>query len=114
MLSVEKPNNEKSPIKRIQNPSGEWEQETKGRLWNFLEPVIMMSALQLLMWGLWFPLELQGKDTTIAFILIGVLALYLLVSPIVHKDTSSSWGLGSPRYIIKKIRTMAEIITIVT
>ncbi|NVM31296.1 MAG: CPBP family intramembrane metalloprotease [Candidatus Helarchaeota archaeon] len=103
-MNVEKSNNEKPPIKRIQNPSGEWEREAKGRLWNFLEPVIMMSALQLLMWGLWFPLELQGKDTTIAFILIGVLALYLLISPIIHKDTSSSWGLGSPRYILNKIR----------
>jgi len=64
----------------------------------------MMSALQILMWGLWFPLELQGKDATIAFILIGVLALWLLISPLVHKDTSSAWGLGDPRYIINRIR----------
>jgi len=122
-LNVEKSNNEKPPIKRIQNPSGEWEREAKGRLWNFLEPVIMMSALQLLMWGLWFPLELQGKDATIAFILIGVLALYLLISPIIHKDTSSSWGLGSPRYILNKIRkgatknriiALVVVITIIT
>lgn len=63
-----------------------------------------MSVLQILMWGLWFPLELQGRDPTIAYILIGILALYLLVSPCIHKDTLGTWGLGDPHYIISKIR----------
>ena len=101
-MNVEE-SNSKQPVERIQNTAGEWERESRGRLWNFLEPVIMMSILQLLMWGVWFPLELEGKDITIVFILIGLLALNLLVSPIIHKDTSSSWGLGSHRYILNKI-----------
>lgn len=95
------------PAYRIQNVAGQWEQETKSRTWNVLEPVIAMALIQVVMWGLWFPLELAGNDTgeTIAYAALGGLGVYfLLVSPFLHKDTLKGWGLGDPRHVIERLR----------
>jgi hypothetical protein len=86
------------------NTAGVWVQETKGRAWNLIEPVMLMSVLQVIMWAVWFPLELQGEDPTIAYIIIGALAVLIFVSPFIHKDTISGWGLGNPVYVFRKIK----------
>jgi hypothetical protein len=86
------------------NTAGVWVQETKGRAWNVIEPVLLMSLLQVIMWAVWFPLELQGEDPTTAYIIIGALAIVIFVSPFIHRDTISGWGLGNPVYVFRKIK----------
>jgi len=63
-----------------------------------------MSLLQVLMWGVWYPLKLQGLSPTPAYIAIGALAIVLFVSPIIHKDTFYGFGMGHPRYVFQKIK----------
>jgi hypothetical protein len=89
---------------KMLNTAGMWVQETKGRAWNLIEPVMLMSILQVIMWAVWFPLELQGDDPTTAYIIIGALAVLIFVSPFIHKDTISGWGLGNPAYVFRKIK----------
>ena len=49
-------------IKPILNTAGKWEQDTKSRTWSFIEPVFMMSVLQILMWGVWLPMDLADVE----------------------------------------------------
>ncbi|MEX2685071.1 MAG: CPBP family glutamic-type intramembrane protease [Candidatus Sigynarchaeota archaeon] len=93
------------PGPRVLNTAGAWVQETKGRAWNLAEPVLLMSLLQVLMWGVWYPLELAGESPTVAYVLIGCLAIAIFVSPFIHRDTINGWGLGNPMYVFKKIRS---------
>jgi len=63
-----------------------------------------MSLLQVLMWGVWYPLELADKNATVAYILIGALAIFIFISPFIHRDTINGWGLGNPLYVFRKIK----------
>ena len=107
--------NETREIPLLANPAGELEQETKGRLWNLLEPVIMMSLLQIVMWGIWYPYVLYDENLgikmeflglrldTLSYILMGIMALFLFASPFIHKDTMRGWGLN-PKFMIEAIK----------
>ena len=64
----------------------------------------MMSLLEIIFWAIWYPLELAHKNPIIAYILLGVLAIFLIISPIIHKDTFHGWGLNNFLYIFKKIK----------
>ncbi|MHA1731327.1 MAG: CPBP family intramembrane glutamic endopeptidase [Promethearchaeota archaeon] len=92
---------------RVQNVAGQWEQETKSRKWNLVEPVLAMALIQVVMWGIWFPMELANDKNAenVAYILLGaIVLLFPIMSPFLHKDTLKGWGIGDPRHVIQKIR----------
>ncbi|GAB4314906.1 MAG: hypothetical protein Kow0069_16480 [Promethearchaeota archaeon] len=91
----------------VQNTAGQLEQETKSRHWNVVEALVAMALIQVVMWAVWFPMELAEKPDaeTVAVALFVPLALYFLfVSPFLHKDTLKGWGLGDPRHVVEKLR----------
>ncbi|MBD3188032.1 hypothetical protein GF325_14440 [Candidatus Bathyarchaeota archaeon] len=94
----------KKESKTLVNVAGELEQDMFSRKANFIEAVLMMSLLQIIMWGVWFPLDIMGKDPLVSYIILGCLALFMFTSPIIHRDTLKGWGMGDPRYIIKSIK----------
>ncbi|MFX0100235.1 MAG: hypothetical protein ACFFCS_11690 [Candidatus Hodarchaeota archaeon] len=89
-------------IKPILNTAGQWEQDTKSRTWSFIEPVFMMSALQILMWGVWLPMDLADVDPLVVYLLMGLLGIYLVASPFIHADTFKAWGMN-PLYLAKQM-----------
>ena len=96
----------------IQNTAGQWEQETQSRRSNLIEAVVVMAAIQICFWAIWFPLEIAYQGTSldnlgedIAIGILGVLLIFIVLrSPFKHRDTLKAWGLGDPRYVINQIR----------
>lgn len=91
----------------LANTSGELEQETKSRKYNAIEFFGAMILVLSVLWLFAYPLGvLMGIEivNTISYIILGIAAIWLLVSPLVHKDEFSGWGLGNPKALYTNIK----------
>lgn len=99
---------EKPWIRSIANTCGELEQEAKSRKYNVIEAFAVMTFCLVVLWVLQYPLGVLLKVDGVmplTSILLFFGAVYLLfVSPFIHKDTLSQWGLGNPMALVRLIR----------
>ena len=98
-------------VRSIPNTCGELEREAKSRKFNAIEPIAVMTFCLVILWALEYPFGVLMKiesANTIGSLLLFFGAMYLLfVSPFIHKDTLSSWGLGNPVALWRNIRQSA-------
>ena len=87
------------------NTAGELEPEARSRRFNLIEGVGMMTFVLVVLWFLAYPFGVLGEigiANPISQALLTIGALFLLfVSPFIHRDTLTSWGLGDPRTLIR-------------
>jgi len=93
----------------IQTTAGEWEREARSRRFNLYEAMSVMVLVLVALWPLHYGFGVLGGFAWAEPLSVGVLALgvvYLLfVSPFLHRDTASSWGLGNPRTLWRLLST---------
>ncbi len=89
-----------SKVPLIQTTAGDWEQERFSRKQNFIEAITVMLIILCALWLVAYPFGVIMKIQAVNFIVNLVLVLggmyLLLVAPVLHKDTTQSWGLGNP------------------
>ena len=95
-------------VRSIANTSGEVEREAKSRKFNTIEAFAVMTFCLAVLWLLQYPFGVLGKSNammTISTVILTLGALYLLfVSPFLHRDTLTSWGLGNPAVLWRTVR----------
>jgi len=100
--------NEPPWIRSIPNTSGEPERELRSRRFNVIEGFLVMTLLLVVLWYVQYPFGVLGKNDAVVAgttVLLTVAALYcLFVSPFIHKDTLTSWGLGNPMALWRTVR----------
>jgi len=92
----------------IVTTAGDLEREAKSRRYNLIEALGMMTFILVMLWPIAYVFGVLGgcgavKTTTTLF-LAGGAGYVLFVSPFIHKDTLSSWGLGNPRTLLRMLR----------
>jgi hypothetical protein len=99
---------EKLWVRSITNTCGEWEREAKSRRYNVIEAFGAMTFCLVVLWCVQYPFGTLLRASIadrIAYYLLFAGAVYLLfVSPQLHRDTLSSWGLGNPVALMRLIR----------
>lgn len=94
--------------KYLQTTAGEYERETKSRHYNAVEGFGVYLMVLIVLWPIAYGLGVMPGNETIQKITVWPLILggaYLLfVSPFIHKDSLSSWGLGGPRHTIAVVK----------
>lgn len=95
-------------IRSIPNTSGEAERESRSRRFNVIEGFLVMTLLLVVLWYVQYPFGVLGENNAVVAgttVLLTVAALYcLFVSPFIHKDTLTSWGLGNPMALWRTVR----------
>ncbi|MBW7865082.1 MAG: CPBP family intramembrane metalloprotease [Candidatus Hydrogenedens sp.] len=92
----------------LTNTAGDQEREARSRRFNLVEGLLVMVFVLFILWGVAYPfgvmLDIGGvREASTVLLVIG--ACYLLfVSPFIHRDTLSSWGLGSPWALWQNLR----------
>lgn len=99
---------EKLWVRSITNTCWEWEREAKSRRYNVIEAFGAMTFCLVVLWCVQYPFGTLLRASIadrIAYYLLFAGAVYLLfVSPQLHRDTLSSWGLGNPVALMRLIR----------
>ncbi|MHA1291531.1 MAG: hypothetical protein ACTSQJ_02555 [Promethearchaeota archaeon] len=94
-------------VRSIENTSGELEQETKSRKSNLIEAFLVMILILVDLWLIAYPAVLLGIEwlniLSIAILVVGAIII-ILISPNIHKDEFTGWGLGNPKYLIEEIK----------
>ena len=98
---------DRSWVRSITNTCGEPEREAKSRKHNVIEAFAVMTFVLTILWLFAYPfgvlLKIEAVNT-ISHVLLFLGAAYLLVvSPLLHKDTLYSWGLGDPVKLLKTL-----------
>lgn len=92
------------------NTAGEFERETRSRKFNAIEALEAMLIILVLLWPVSYLLDILWgvrAASQISVALLTAFALFVLfVSPILHRDTLSSWGLGSPWGLARLLRRL--------
>jgi hypothetical protein len=86
---------------RLQNTAGDWEPERRSRRWNAVEALALYAFILFVLWPFGYAYGVMGdrawvQPASTVVLTIGAIFL-LLVSPRIHGDHPSTWGLGSPR-----------------
>lgn len=92
----------------VTTTAGDRERERFSRRFNLAEGLLVMVFILVVLWGCAYPfgvmLEVPGVRAGSTLCLVAG-ALYLLfVSPRLHGDTLSSWGLGNPWALVRQLR----------
>lgn len=86
---------------RLRNTAGEWEPERRSRRWNAVEALALYAFILFVLWPFGYAYGVMGDRGWVQTASTGVLTVgaifLLLVSPRIHGDHPSTWGLGSPR-----------------
>lgn len=84
----------------VQTTAGDFERERFSPKANFIEGMMLMVFILAILWVIAYPFGVMGGIAgaqRFTEILMVAGALYMLfVAPFLHKDTTSSWGLGAP------------------
>jgi len=95
-------------VRSIANTSGELEREVRSRRFNVIEAFLVMTLLLVVLWYIQYTFGVLGENDAVntgTTIFLTVAALYCLFgSPFLHRDTLSSWGLGNPVALWRRIR----------
>lgn len=95
-------------IRNIANTSGEFERELRSRRFNVVEAFLVMTVLLIVLWYIQYVFGVLGENEAVntgTTVFLTIAALYcLFVSPFLHRDTLSSWGLGNPVALWRMIR----------
>ena len=95
-------------VRSIRNTSGEPEQEAKSRKFNVIEAFATMTYCLVVLWLIQYPFGVLMKKeafNTLSTYLLFAGALYVLfVSPWLHSDSLSSWGVGNPVWVYRTLR----------
>ena len=90
------------------NTGGELEREARSRRFNVIEAFLVMMVLLVALWYYQYLFGILGRNEFVnasTAVFLFVAALYcLFVSPFVHRDTLSSWGLGNPVALWRTLR----------
>lgn len=97
----------------VTTTAGDRERERFSRRFNLVEGLLVMVFILLVLWGCAYPfgvmLEIPGVRPVSTLCLVAG-ALYLLfVSPRLHGDTLSSWGLGNPWALFRELRAASPL-----
>ena len=97
----------------VTTTAGDRERERFSRRFNLAEGLLVMAFILVVLWGCAYPfgvmLEIPGVRPGSTLLLVAG-ALYLLfVSPRLHRDTLSSWGLGDPWALFGSLRTATPL-----
>lgn len=99
---------EKTWTRSVVNTCGEPEREAKSRKFNVIEAFAVMTFTLVVLWAIQYPFGvLMGIEAVEngGNLLLAAGAVYLLfVSPFLHRDTLSSWGLGNPVALWRRLR----------
>jgi hypothetical protein len=95
----------------IENTAGELESEKRSRSFNSIEAFAIYTFILIVLWPISYYFGVLGgldedmvNRWTMPLLVLG--GLYLLfVSPRVHGDSASSWGVGNPAHLWRMIRT---------
>lgn len=91
-------NTSKIPI--LQTTAGDWEQERFSRKQNFVEAMTVMLVILCALWLIAYPfgvvMKIQAVNVIVNLVLVLGGAYLLFIAPVLHKDTTQSWGLGNP------------------
>lgn len=94
------PESDKAQKELMQTTAGDWERERCSRHWNLAEGMGVMCFILFALWGVAYPFGVMAGSATakiLSEVMLGLGAAFiLLAAPWLHKDTASSWGLGSP------------------
>lgn len=95
-------------IRSIANTSGELERELRSRKFNVVEAFFVMNLLLVVLWYVQYFFGVLGENDGIntgVTVFLTVAALYCLFgSPFLHRDTLTSWGLGDPVALWRRVR----------
>ncbi len=93
-------------VRAIQNTAGELEQETQSRKENLIEFFFTMTLILVALWLIAYPAVLLGIEwlNILAIVILAIGGITLLISPLIHKDEFSGWGLGNPITLYKDIK----------
>ncbi len=98
-----------SIVPQVQTTAGDWEQERFSRKQNFIEAMTVMLIILCALWLVAYPfgvvMKIQAVNVVVNVLLVLGGAYLLFVAPILHKDTTQSWGLGNPVQYWKLITT---------
>lgn len=90
-------------IHYIENTAGDVEREACSRRFNAIEALGIYTFILAVLWGFGYVFGVMRDDDQIESWTFGILtlgAVYLLIiSPRIHRDTLSSWGLGGPAHL---------------
>jgi len=96
---------EKDETRLLTTTAGDREREAKSRRFNALEGLGIITIILVVLWPVCGLFGIVGGNETVqrlSPIPLFVLAVYMLfISPFIHRDELSSWGLGSPRGLFK-------------
>ena len=107
-----------SKARLLANTAGDMEWEKKSRTYNLVEGLAVMifvlAALWLVEYSLGMMAGIRGARTASTLMLVAGSVYLLCVSPFMHGDTLSSWGLGSPWALWRALRegTAAKRLTL--
>lgn len=91
---------EKTWVRSVINTCGEPEREAKSRKFNIIEAFAVMTFVLVVLWAVQYPfgvlMKIKAVNTVGNVLLFGGAMYLLFVSPFVHRDTLTSWGLGDP------------------
>ncbi|MFP4501495.1 MAG: hypothetical protein ACLFTT_10895 [Candidatus Hydrogenedentota bacterium] len=89
----------------LRTPAGELERETLSRRENAVEGLAFITLILVALWGVGYYLGVlrafDPANTVTNVLLVGGGLYLLLIAPFLHRDTSRSWGLGSPRTVLR-------------
>ncbi len=92
----------------LQNVAGEFEREARSRRANLVEALVVMFILLATLWCLAYPLgvlmSLPEARTASRILIAALFCFVLLLSPLLHRDSLSSRGLGSPLMLLRGLR----------
>ncbi len=88
--------------------AGDVEREARSRFFNAMEGLGVITFVLVVLWPFAFVFGVIGQSdgaNTVANALLVLGAIYLLfVSPFLHKDTLTTWGLGNPLTLWRMLR----------
>ncbi len=92
----------------LANTAGDLEWEKKSRAYNLVEGLSIMIFVLAALWVVQYSAGIMGgmkwAETLSTLMLVAGSCYLLLVSPFMHGDTLSSWGLGSPWALWRSLR----------
>lgn len=92
----------------LTNTAGEYEQEARSRQFNSIEAFSVYTFILVFIWPVWYFFGRYLGYEWVQTAVIGPLALgvifLLFISPRLHRDTLTSWGLSHPRYLFALLK----------
>lgn len=99
---------DKTWTRSITNTCGEAERESKSRKFNIIEAFAVMAFVLVVLWVVQYPfgvlLKIEAVNSVGTVLLVAGAMYLLFVSPFLHRDTLTSWGLGDPVALWRRLR----------